>query len=224
MGYSTESTSRMCECWKCGHKWHPAQEEGEEEEDGNAALSARVMCPQCHTIRHENANDQTMSHYVVMGIGHEVFRIDEVRLEKHYKALQKLLHPDRFATRSETEMKLSELWSSRVNQAYNLLRDRRKRARYVLERKNVVLEACDVPKDFLMEMMTLQENIEEGNIPPEDLKQIFDELESQLAILFQKFGQAVDVQQDFQCAREYLTQINYLSRIKDRVYEMLEVV
>lgn len=123
----------------------------------------------------------------------------------------------------QTEMKLSDLWSSRINQAYNVLRDPRKRARYVLERRDVVLEACDVPRDFLMDMMTLQENIEEGCIPPEHLKKLFVELDDQLADLYSKFGRAVDVDADMHVAREHLTKINYLSRIRNRVYEMLEV-
>lgn len=101
-------SQQHCKCWKCGHEWQSVSGGGggaaaDDDAESNAALAARVLCPQCSTIRGEGASDHTLSHYAVMGLDREgeAFGIDTDRLERNFKTLQKLLHPDRFATRSE---------------------------------------------------------------------------------------------------------------------------
>ena len=48
----------------------------------------------------------------------KTFAIDTKKLSKRFKQLQIQLHPDRYSTRNEQELKNSEDWSSLVNEAY----------------------------------------------------------------------------------------------------------
>ena len=49
------------------------------------------------------------------------------------KRRQKLLHPDKFSTKSEAERQYSADQASAVNDAYGTLRDPLKRAKYILD-------------------------------------------------------------------------------------------
>eukprot|EP01036_Dinobryon_divergens_P022973 gene22973-31279_t len=63
------------------------------------------------------------------------FDIDSASLSLHYKDLQRLLHPDKFATRSEEERDYSASASSSINQAYDILKSPVRRAEYMIRNK-----------------------------------------------------------------------------------------
>lgn len=86
--------------------------------------------------------------------------LDVDTLEKTYKRLQRLTHPDRFAAKSDLEKKLAIQMSSRINQAYTVLKDPVKRAVYFFELQGI---ATDFEKntvmnsEFLMKQMAWRE-------------------------------------------------------------------
>jgi hypothetical protein len=61
------------------------------------------------------------------------FDVDANRLKKDFKALQRTLHPDKFARVEEAQKELAEEWSARVNDAYAKLLKPLDRALYMLE-------------------------------------------------------------------------------------------
>lgn len=90
------------------------------------------------------------------------FDIDAGRLAEQYLDLQKEVHPDRFANATEHEKRLSMQWATLVNSAHATLKDSLKRAVYLLELKQVVLQHNPVlPPAFLMEQIELREQLEE---------------------------------------------------------------
>lgn len=92
-------------------------------------------------------------------------------LEAHYQALQKQFHPDRFATRSAKERRLSLEHVTHLNTAYQTLRDPLSRSAYLLERLGNGHSDSDQapPADpiFLMEMMEARETLESINLQSE---------------------------------------------------------
>lgn len=61
-----------------------------------------------------------------------VFDLSEEDLENRFRELQKLTHPDRFATKTEYEREISASISARANLAYDALRDPVQRAQQIL--------------------------------------------------------------------------------------------
>ena len=89
----------------------------------------------------------------------EKFQIDLEMLQENYRAIQKEIHPDRFATSSENEKVQSMIKSTQANDAYETLKSPIKRAKYILSLHKSV-EKITLPPDFLMQQMEWEEHFE----------------------------------------------------------------
>lgn len=102
------------------------------------------------------------NHFELFGLEPE-FEIDLSKLSTQYRELQKELHPDRFASATAQEKRLSVQLAAQANEAYRVLSDPVLRGRYILELAGVVFDdALDTKMDpaFLMEQMELRERLE----------------------------------------------------------------
>lgn len=100
--------------------------------------------------------------FATLGL-HPAFDIDRSELEAKYRALQKALHPDRFAQAPVQERRMSLERAVRVNEAYRLLKDDLARAKALLALRGV--EVSDEPPadpELLMEVMELREELAEA--------------------------------------------------------------
>jgi molecular chaperone HscB len=89
----------------------------------------------------------------------EKFQIDLEMLQENYRAIQKEIHPDRFATSSENEKVQSMIKSTQANDAFQTLKSPIKRAKYILSLHKSV-EKITLPPDFLMQQMEWEEHFE----------------------------------------------------------------
>ena len=89
----------------------------------------------------------------------ERFQLDLEILQENYRAIQKEIHPDRFATSSENEKVQSMIKSTQINDAYQTLKSPIKRAKYILSLHKSV-EKITLPSDFLMQQMEWEEHLE----------------------------------------------------------------
>nr|AAR38247.1 co-chaperone Hsc20 [uncultured marine bacterium 580] len=89
----------------------------------------------------------------------EKFQIDLEMLQENYRAIQKEIHPDRFATSSENEKIQSMIKSTQTNDAFQTLKSPIKRAKYILSLHKSV-EKITLPPDFLMQQMEWEEHFE----------------------------------------------------------------
>jgi molecular chaperone HscB len=80
-------------------------------------------------------------------------------LQENYRAIQKEIHPDRFATSSENEKVQSMIKSTQANDAFQTLKSPIKRAKYILSLHKSV-EKITLPPDFLMQQMEWEEHFE----------------------------------------------------------------
>jgi len=90
------------------------------------------------------------------------FDLDVADLAVRYRELQRRFHPDRFASASVSERRLSVQLTAQVNAAFQTLKDPVARARYLLGLQGVDTgEDTDTVMDttFLMEQMELRESL-----------------------------------------------------------------
>jgi molecular chaperone HscB len=93
----------------------------------------------------------------------ESFQLDQAKLKKQFYALSKQYHPDFYATDTdERQQEILEL-STINNKAYQTLSDPTKRLAYILTQHNLLNEGAkpQLPGDFLMEMMDINERLME---------------------------------------------------------------
>jgi len=106
------------------------------------------------------------------------FSISENELKKKYLVLQKKFHPDRFAHSSIEEQKTALINSSLINDAYQVLKDDIRRAKYLLECNGVEITNHTNPA-FLMKQMEYEEKIEDHSNDKNQLLSIQKELQEE---------------------------------------------
>ena len=107
------------------------------------------------------------------------FSISESELKNKYLVLQKKFHPDRFAHSSIEEQKTALINSSLINDAYQVLKDDIRRAKYLLECNGVEITNHTNPA-FLMKQMEYEEKIEDHSNDKNQLLSIQKELQEEL--------------------------------------------
>lgn len=146
------------------------------------------------------------------------FRPDQNLIKKKFYALSKAYHPDFFVNESEEKQKEILQLSTLNNKAFQVLSNPEQILAYILHLKGELEEGekYELPQDFLMEMMDVNEALMELSFDAEDaqiekLSQEVDQLENQLnenlKILVIKFEVA-----------EETNQISILREIKDIWY------
>lgn len=120
--------------------------------------------------------DIQLNYFAFLGLP-ESYDIDMGKLSQCYLDLQKTLHPDRFAHKSEREKRMSVQYTAYLNEAVSTLKSPLGRAQYLLHLKGVdTISESSVQLDpaFLFEQMSLRERLE-------DIKQLeepFDALDT----------------------------------------------
>jgi len=89
------------------------------------------------------------------------YALDMQTLKTQYLMQQKAAHPDNFVTQGDAEKKTAQQQSAELNAAYQVLSCPLKRAQYLLNLEGV--SAAVLPPAFLMEQMTLQEEISDSS-------------------------------------------------------------
>ncbi len=156
----------------------------------------------------------------------ERYRLDRGGLDERYRELQRAVHPDRFASASDQERRISMQRAANVNEAYHTLKDPLKRARYLLELRGQWVgeenrTARDV--DFLMEQMELREALDGVPKWPEPLVAL-DELSARvgadMAQLEAVLTQALDETGDVAAAQIAVVKMQFFARLQNEMAEM----
>src|SRR5262249_35122703 len=141
---SRDLAGRPVACWSCRGPT-PADE---------------PFCATCGAVQPPGQLD----HFRRLGLEPR-FAGDTEEVERRYFALQRRLHPDRFATRSRREGALSQSQAASLNAAYETLMDPLRRAAYLLEREGIVVDPADgetiADPKLLMEALEMREALAE---------------------------------------------------------------
>lgn len=144
MSIAAATASETAACWSCGA----------------ATADATAFCSTCGLVQPPGQSD----HFTRLGQPRS-FDVDLAGLDRRYFALQRQLHPDRFARKTAREKAVSQQQAAALNEAYETLKNPLRRARYLALQQGVDLpgegRTIDDP-ELLMEAMERREALAEA--------------------------------------------------------------
>lgn len=145
------------------------------------------------------------------------FIVDKSKLALKYFELQKKYHPDFFAQSTEAEQSDTLEISSLVNKALKVLKNEDETIKYVLQLKGLLEEEekYQLPPDFLMEMMELNEELSADT--SRQIKDIEKGLYTHVQPIIESFDDMSTTTADLLKVKEYYYKKKYLQRILDRI-------
>ena len=169
------------------------------------------------------------SHFDLFGLP-PAFALDKEALEKAYREIQSQVHPDRFAHAGDAERRASLQWTTRVNEAYRILKDPVQRAKHILELHGVDVEFetnTQMPTDFLLQQLELREELEAAQQKKDAslLDALKKSLEGQKQLLESEIGNAIDQKKNYAGAAGPVRKLMFLDRLDseiDSAYEEIE--
>lgn len=165
--------------------------------------------------------DFNADHYSLFELP-RIFRLDASGLDKRYREIQALIHPDKFAHTSDLERRLSLQWSTRVNEAYLTLKKPLLRGQYLLalfgyavdEDSNVAM-----PPEFLMEQMEWREAVVEGRQAHdlEGLEQLRRRVKERIRERYEQLAEALDDQRNYDYAADRVRRLMFLEKLQAEI-------
>jgi molecular chaperone HscB len=149
-------------------------------------------------------------------------RIDKASLSKKYFTLQKSSHPDFFTQSSEDEKEDILKKSASINKAFEVFKDADKTMEYFLQIKGVIQtdEKYQLPNDFLMEMMELNEMLTEKDQETaiEEINNLENDLLEKIRPILEQGSAAFD-DVSLEKLKAFYYKKKYLKRILARLNE-----
>lgn len=151
------------------------------------------------------------------------FSLDAAALQPMWRSLQQQWHPDRFAQDDAAAQRHALQMISRINAAYDTLREPVRRASYMLElvgRGSEAERVSVMDTDFLMAQMELRESLEEAEALHE-LDAIEAEAQDWLNALLREFPLDYAAE-DWPEATDCLRKMQFMSRLLSEIREQRE--
>ena len=145
------------------------------------------------------------------------FSVDKKLLSERYFELQKKYHPDFFSQETEYEQAEALERSSEVNKAFKTFKNEDDTIKYVLQLKGLLEEEekYQLPPDFLMEVMELNENLSDES---EDvIEQFSKDIYAGVKEIIENYTDSSATTADLLKVKEYYFKKKYLQRILERL-------
>ena len=167
----------------------------------------------------------TKNHFELFALP-ERYGLDRKDLDARYRELQRTVHPDRFASASDQERRLSVQRAAQINQAFETLKDPLKRGQYMLELRGHVIEnqqQTHQDPEFLMQQIELREQLAEVRTQDDPL-QVLDALSRQIRNQYRELeaglGEALDSGADIEQAVTLALRMQFFTRLNNEVQEL----
>ncbi len=156
--------------------------------------------------------------------------VDQNKLSSQYFALQKKYHPDFFTNATEEEQDEVLEKSSMINKGFKTLKDSDNTIKYVLEIKGLLQEEekYELPPDFLMEMMELNEGLMDEdilNVEETETKifQLQKMLYTEVQNIIENYSEDTTTEAQLLQVKDYYYKKKYLKRILERLEGMRNI-
>lgn len=154
----------------------------------------------------------------------EQFALDKPTLETAYRNVQAQVHPDRFAHRSEAERRVAMQWATHANEAYRALKSPIERARYLLKRRGLEIDAernTAMSPAFLMQQMAWREAVEEASGKVEPLTRLAQDLQRDEGVMLEDLARALDASADLNAAAELVRRLMFMEKLRSEIDDAL---
>ena len=137
-------------------------------------------------------------------------------------ALQKQIHPDKFANGSDLEKRLSMQQTSWINEAQATLKDPVLRAIYLLKLKGTDINLDNettMDAAFLMQQLEMRERLEhikDESDPLATLDVMTKELKSSTSDMMKSFARSYEAEQTDE-AREWIRKLQFMQKAKKEI-------
>jgi len=169
------------------------------------------------------------NHFELFGL-EPAFALDPEQLERTYRDVQARIHPDRFAHAGDAERRASMQWTTRVNEAYRILKYPVLRAKYLLELNgvDVAFETnTAMPAGFLVRQMEQREGLELAAAERDAgaLHRMRASLRIEKRELAAALAEQIDARHDYARAADLVRELMFLERLDagiDAAFETIE--
>jgi molecular chaperone HscB len=144
-------------------------------------------------------------------------KIEKKLLSEKYFALQKKFHPDFFTLETEFEQAEALELSSAVNKAFKIFKSEDETIKYILQLKGLLQEEekYQLPPDFLMEVMELNENFSDESAA--QIETFGGQLHEEVKTIIENYNDAFVTNGQLLQLKDYYYKKKYLQRILDRI-------
>lgn len=168
------------------------------------------------------------THFALFGLP-ENYRIDQARLDAAWREWHGQVHPDRHAVGGDAEKRLSMQWATRVNEAYQALRDPLGRAAYLLTLRGIDALApanTHMPASFLMRQIEWREAIAEATQAKDDvaLDGILSDIRHESRDIEQRLAGWLDDDGDNERAAQAVRELKFMQKLTEEVFEAHEAL
>ena len=155
--------------------------------------------------------------------------VNQQMLKKKYLELSRRYHPDYFTQQSEAAQQEALEKSAMVNKAFKTFRNEDETIKYVLELKGMLQEneKYDLPPDFLMDMMELNEHLLEIQFDPESREKASEKIKQLEAALYEPVKPVLATNlndtndNELLVVKDYYFKKKYIARLKQQLGEKL---
>jgi molecular chaperone HscB len=153
------------------------------------------------------------------------YDVDFNKLQQRYRALQKAVHPDKYAGASSQERRISMQQTSLVNQALHTLKHPVERAVYLLQLKGLDFSMDNqttMDAAFLMGQMEMREKLESVRHradPIAELDSMSADVKANMNDMAAAFSRAYE-SDDFDAAKEAVRKLQFLHKAKTEIDDL----
>ena len=164
-------------------------------------------------------------HYALFGLDRRQ-GLDDLELERVYREVQSLVHPDKHAHLGDAERRLAMQWATRVNEAYLTLKNPLKRAEYLLRLVGHDPEIeCNtaMPTEFLIQQLEWREGVEEARqaADVDRLDGFHRRLRAEMTAQYAELADAIDTGHDYPAAAQIVRQLMFKEKLLHEIDEAL---
>jgi len=160
--------------------------------------------------------DFSQNYFALFGLPPR-YRFDPEKLDAAYRALQRVVHPDRFASAGDAERRMALQSSARVNEAYRALKDPVGRAQYLLSLRGIDALAetnTALPAELLQHELERREAVGDAQAARDAgrLATLLREVRSDAAVLETALADRLEAEA-WDDARDAVRELRFLTKV-----------
>lgn len=186
------------------------------------------ICDRCSSLNDIDEN----SSYFHLFFNEERLSYSLNDLEKRYYQLQKRIHPDLFRNASNEQKSLSAHYSEKINDAFKILKDPIRKAKYYADFHGIYQLSDKIPIEVIDDIFDIQELLQSPELSENEIQELeryqkkFKEIQknniAEIDSLFKKLDQQESNEDDKNLLNIIINKSAYLKRILAQIEDKID--